>query len=64
MANGVGARVTGLSSRTDSGVVGDGVTRIARPTLIGTADPGAVVTLYLGDVALGTAKAMRSATGR
>ena len=49
--------MTGLSSRTDSGVVGDGVTRIARPTLIGTANPGAVVTLYLGDVALGTAKA-------
>ncbi len=39
---------------SDSGVVGDGLTNVARPVLTGTGAPGDAVTLYDGSTVVGT----------
>jgi hypothetical protein len=46
-----------LAPSSDSGVVGDGITRIARPTLTGLAKAGAAITVRADGVVIGTAKA-------
>ncbi len=40
-----------LALATDSGVQGDNVTNVTRPTFVGTGDPGAHVQLYINGVA-------------
>ncbi len=46
--------LVGLSPATDTGAIDDdGVTRLARPTLVGTAEPGAVVEIRQGAALLG-----------
>ncbi len=47
----------GLTAVTDSGVQGDGVTNVAAPTLMGSAEAGSTIRLYEGATALGTALA-------
>ncbi|MDD5298624.1 MAG: Ig-like domain-containing protein, partial [Rhodocyclaceae bacterium] len=46
-----------LASASDSGVKGDGITNVTTPTITGTAEAGATVTLYDGASVLGTATA-------
>jgi hypothetical protein len=46
-----------LSAASDSGAAGDGITRVKSPTLAGTAEAGATLTLYDGATVLGTATA-------
>jgi hypothetical protein len=46
-----------LAAGSDSGAPGDGITKVAKPTLKGTADANAQVTLYDGAAVLGTATA-------
>ena len=50
-----GAPTLALAPGSDSGVQGDGVTDVAAPTITGTGMNGEVITLYNGDVALGSA---------
>ena len=38
--------ISGLAPASDSGVPGDGITRITTPVITGTAEPGSAVTLY------------------
>jgi hypothetical protein len=47
--------VTGLSQATDSGTVGDGVTSNTKPTIEGTGEAGATVTLLIDGNPSGTA---------
>jgi hypothetical protein len=49
--------VLALADASDSGAKGDGKTNVATPTVTGTADAHATVTLYDGARALGTAQA-------
>ncbi len=46
-----------LAAVSDTGVTGDGITSVALPTLIGTAEPGSTISLYDGDVLIGTGSA-------
>ncbi|PWC73071.1 hypothetical protein TSH100_31455, partial [Azospirillum sp. TSH100] len=46
-----------LAVAADSGVVGDGITRVTTPTLSGTAQANGVVTLFDGSTAIGTVTA-------
>ncbi|WP_247871932.1 Ig-like domain-containing protein, partial [Azospirillum sp. TSO35-2] len=46
-----------LAAASDSGVAGDGITRVTTPTLSGTAQANGVVTLYDGSTAVGTVTA-------
>ncbi len=46
-----------LPASSDSGVVGDNITRITRPTLTGLATPGATITVRADGVVIGTTKA-------
>jgi Bacterial Ig-like domain len=43
-----------LPASSDSGVVGDNITRIAKPTLSGVAKPGATIIVQVDGVVLGT----------
>jgi large repetitive protein len=43
-----------LSPGSDSGVVGDNLTAVKTPTLTGTGEPGATITVYDGTTLLGT----------
>jgi hypothetical protein len=43
-----------LASASDTGAVGDNLTSLLSPTLVGTATAGSVVTVYDGSTALGT----------
>ncbi|MEB3284870.1 MAG: Ig-like domain-containing protein [Candidatus Sericytochromatia bacterium] len=45
--------LTGISSGTDSGLEGDGLTSFRRPEIQGTAPVGSTVTIYDGSVVLG-----------
>jgi hypothetical protein len=47
----------GLAAASDSGVVGDGITNVTRPTLTGTAEAGSTVQLFDGSTLLGSATA-------
>ena len=49
--------VAGLSTKSDSGAIGDNITKSNRPVLTGSAEAGATVTLYADDVAIGSTKA-------
>ncbi|MGN7161776.1 Ig-like domain-containing protein, partial [Sphingomonas sp. SAFR-052] len=49
--------VAGLSAKSDSGTIGDNITKSNRPALTGSAEAGATVTLYADDVAIGSTKA-------
>jgi hypothetical protein len=46
-----------LAAGSDSGAAGDGITKVAKPTIEGSAEAFAQVTLYDGAVVLGTASA-------
>ena len=46
-----------LSSGTDSGTLGDGITNFAAPVITGSATPGYTVTLYSGTTVLGSTMA-------
>ena len=46
-----------LDPASDTGVLGDGITSVALPTLTGTAEPGSTVNLYDGNVLIGTGAA-------
>ncbi|MFC5349711.1 Ig-like domain-containing protein, partial [Azospirillum lipoferum] len=46
-----------LAVASDSGVAGDGITRVTTPTLSGTAQANGIVTLFDGSTALGTVTA-------
>jgi hypothetical protein len=50
-----------LDPGSDSGVKGDNITNVSKPTLIGTAMPGMVITVYDNGTAVGTT--MTNATG-
>jgi Ca2+-binding RTX toxin-like protein len=52
-----GAPTVGLDAGSDSGAAGDGLTNDTTPTLTGSAEPGAVVTVSLDGTELGTATA-------
>jgi hypothetical protein len=49
--------ITGITQATDTGVLGDGLTSDRQPTVIGTAAPGSLVTIYDGSTVLGTTTA-------
>ncbi|WP_419727803.1 beta strand repeat-containing protein [Lichenicola sp.] len=44
-----------IASGSDSGTLGDGITNIMRPAIVGTGTAGDIVTLHSGATALGTA---------
>ncbi len=46
-----------LTPSSDSGVRGDGITNVAKPTLTGTAEAGSTITLYDGGSVIGTTTA-------
>lgn len=50
-----------LDAASDSGVVGDGITNVSRPTISGTAEAGSYITLFDDGVAVGGSQA--SSTG-
>ncbi len=49
--------VPGLLATDDSGVVGDGITNVNQPHIIGTAEAGATVTLWIAGAVVGTGTA-------
>ena len=49
--------VTGMSAATDGGAVGDGLTNVAEPVILGTAEAGATVAVYDGATLLGATAA-------
>jgi uncharacterized repeat protein (TIGR01451 family) len=51
-----------LAPASDSGVEGDGLTNVTRPTITGTAEAGSTVALYEGSAQLGTALAAADGT--
>ena len=44
-----------LASASDSGIMGDGITNVVHPTIVGTGETGETVMLYDNDVAIGSA---------
>ena len=46
-----------LAPASDSGRIGDGITNVRQPVLIGTATPGATVQILIGSTVLGSAPA-------
>ena len=50
--------ITGLDPASDGGVLGDGITNVPAPTIIGTAEPGSTIEVFAdsgsGPVSLGT----------
>ena len=47
--------IQGLAPGSDSGIDGDGITNVAQPTVVGTADAGSTVVLSDGTVPVGSA---------
>ena len=47
--------IQGLAPGSDSGVDGDGITNVAQPTVVGTADAGSTIVLFAGAVQVGSA---------